>query len=283
MDRYLGEHPDIFMAPAKESNYFARDLYPGGVPCSDEHYASFFKDVADEPVVGESSVFYMLSETAAEALHAHNPDAKILIMLRDPVEVVASHHSQIVYETFETEESLERALAREPERRKQFDGRALKVSERVLLYRDVVKFSDQIGRFLKVFPREQVHIVIYDDVKRDLEGVYRGILGFLGVDPDFQPSFVVENANKEMRSESFGRFLRYTPNWVSMLTRIAVPRRSWRVKLRNKLKRMNTKFTARDPIPEAVRTNLAAELGPEVEKLSRLLDRDLGHWCAPVR
>ncbi|RMF12029.1 MAG: sulfotransferase [Alphaproteobacteria bacterium] len=280
MDRYLSEHPEIYMSPVKECNFFARDLYPSGVACSEEYYAGLFKDAGDEPVVGESSVFYMLSSEAAKAIHDHNPDARILIMLRDPVEVVASHHSQIVYETFETEKSLERALALEPERRKQFEGQALKVSQRVLLYRDIVKFSEQIERFLKVFPREQVHIVLYDDVKKDLPGVYRGILEFLGVDPDFKPSFVVENANKKMRSERFGKFLRQTPDWVSRLSRVILPRRSWRVKLREKLKRLNTRFTKRDPIPEQVRVSLATELWPEVEKLEKLLGRDLGHWCA---
>ncbi len=280
MDRYLGEHPAIYMSPAKESNFFARDLYPNGGGCTPERYAGFFKDLGDEPVVGESSVFYMLSHTAAEAIHAHNPKAKILIMLRDPVDVVASHHSQIVYETFETEKSLERALALEPERRKKAEGRAIEIPERVRFYRGVVKFADQIERFLNVFPRDQVHIVLYDDVRRDVGEVYRQILRFLGVDEDFEPSFVVENANKEMRSKSFAKFLRRTPNWVSLASRIVLPRRSWRIKLRHLLKRANTNFKPREPIPPALRTSLAAELRPEVEKLSTLLGRDLSHWCA---
>jgi len=279
MDRYLSEHPDIFMCPYKESNYFARDLYPHGGGCTEDQYRAFFQGVGNEAIVGESSVFYMLSEDAARAIHEFQPKAKILIMLRDPVELVESHHSQIVYETYETEKDLKRALDLEPERRKAANGKAVEIPERVRYYSDFVAFTAQIQRYLDHFPKDQVHVVLYDDVKRDLPGVYRGVLEFLGVDPDFEASFVVENANKKMRSESFGRFLRETPDWVSAAARILLPKNEWRMKMRGMLKRLNTNFKKRDPIPEDLQLKLARQFKPEAEKLGQMLGRDLSHWC----
>ncbi|GEQ96456.1 sulfotransferase [Iodidimonas gelatinilytica] len=281
MDTYLAQHPQIFMSPAKEPHHFAKDLYHGAMECSAERYFGLFKDVSDEPVVGESSVFYLLSKTAAAAIRAYQPDARILIMLRDPIDVIASHHSQIVYEAFEQETDLETALALENERKANFNEARADYRERVLHYRDVVAFSEQIERFFEHFPREQIHIVFYEDVRADLAGTYRGILKFLGVDPEFHPNFQVENANKRARSAKITNFLRYTPDWVSAFSRLLLPKREWRVAVKDRIKRFNTQFQPRPPMPDHVHNQLAADLALEVEKLGALLGRDLSHWCKP--
>ncbi len=279
MDTYLAAHPDIYMSPRKEMHFFARDLRPDPDGVVAERYRRAFSGVAAERIVGESSVFYMLSEVAAREIAAFQPQAKILIMLRDPIEVIASHHSQIVYEGYETETDLARALALEESRRAAHAGRALTIPEKVLHYRDVVRFADQIERFHAHFPRDQVHIVLFDDVRRDLPGVYEGVLRFLGVDPGFRPEFEVRNANKEVRNRAFHSFLRQTPDWVTRSARILLPSQAVRDRLRSRLKRLNTRFTRRSPMPSELRQRLAVDLRPEVEHLERLLDRDLSHWC----
>ncbi len=279
MDSYLAAHPEIFMAKSKESHYFADDLYPPDIRCPRSRYFGFFESVTTEKIVGESSVFYMLSQTAAKRIHAHQPDSKILFMLRDPMEVIVSHHSQIVFEGLETEKDFSKALALEHERRATHDNKHITYRERVLHYRDIVRFSEQIERFMAVFPPNQLHFVFYDDVREDLPGTYAGILRFLGVDDSFQPEFTVKNANKELRSKRFGAFLRETPDWVTALSRVILPTEGLRYKARMKLKRINTSFKPRPPLPVDLRYSLMQELQPEVTRLSKLLDRDLSHWC----
>lgn len=280
MDSYLAAHPEIFMAEAKESHYFADDLYPPNIGCPRERYFGFFDSVTNEKVIGESSVFYMLSKTAAKRIHTHQPDAKILFMLRDPIDVIVSHHSQIVFEGIETEKDFSKALALEDKRRAEHDKGPITYRERVLHYHDIVRFSEQIERFMAVFPPEQLHFIFYDDIKKDLPGTYASVLKFLGVDDSFQPEFTIKNANKELRSKRFGAFLRETPNWVTALSRILLPTEELRYKARMKLKRLNTSFKPRPPLPAAVRYKLAQDLKPEVSRLSALLDRDMSHWCA---
>ncbi|MFQ5346625.1 MAG: sulfotransferase [Rhodothalassiaceae bacterium] len=279
MDAYLAAHPDIYMAPYKEMHLFARDLKPDPDGRLAARYRSAFEAVADEAVVGESSVFYMLSEVAAREIAAFQPRAKILIMLRDPIDVIASHHSQIVYEGHESEKDIARALSLEAKRRASHRGRALTIAEKVLHYRDVVRFAAQIERFLAHFPREQVHIVLYDDVRRDLPAAYEGILRFLGVDPAFRPDFEVRNANKVVRSRAMRRFLRQTPEWFTRTARFLLPRRHVRHRLRARLEQLNARFTERRPPSPELRAGLANELRSEVERLERLRDRDLSHWC----
>lgn len=279
MDKYLSEHPEIYMAPDKEPHFFSRDLYPPEIGLSPEQYASLFKDAKDEPIVGESSVFYMLSEDAARAIHAHDPAARILIMLRNPVDTVISHHSQIVFEGLEDETDLAVAWSLEAQRRIADAGKALTFEDRVRYYREVVNFPGQIERFLEIFPRSQIHFVIFDDLKADVAGEYKKVLRFLGVAEDFQPSFSVENANKKIRSPFLRDFLRYTPDWATRMSRVLLPSQRLRTATKKTLKNLNTKFVPRAEVDAAVRKQLAEDLKADVDKLSALLERDLSSWA----
>lgn len=279
MDWYLSQHPDVFMANEKETHFFADDLFPPSTKCSWEKYNSFFDAAGHESIIGESSVFYLMSQTAAQAIHDFAPDAKILIMLRNPIDLIASHHSQIVYEGYEQETSLERALALEPSRRAAHGDDTVGILEKVKHYRDVVAFTDQINRYLTVFPTRQVHIVLYDDIIADVADVYRDVLQFLEIDPTFQPKFVVQNANKVTRNARLQDFIVNTPDWGTRVGRLILPARGLRKGVKRVFKRFNTRYVKRETMPPALREQLAAELRPEVSRLSTLLDRDLTHWC----
>ena len=76
---YLGQHPQIFMAKVKENNHFATDLLPLTDPYrSEARYSAMFKHAGSKKIVGESSVYYMLSKMAAQNIYRFNPDAKTL-------------------------------------------------------------------------------------------------------------------------------------------------------------------------------------------------------------
>src|SRR5258706_10449866 len=92
MNDYLGQHPDIYMAP-KELHYFGADLKIKD-KISESAYLQYFKNAGNKKILGEASVWYLFSGTAAKEIKNFSPDAKILIMLRNPVEVVYSLHSQ---------------------------------------------------------------------------------------------------------------------------------------------------------------------------------------------
>jgi hypothetical protein len=278
MDRYLAQHPDVFMASWKEPHYFAGDLYPPGETFGWEAYRNLFAEAGDERIVGESSVFYLLSRKAAHEIRAFRPDAKILVMLRNPIDLLSSHHSQLVYEGFEEIQDFATALAREPIRKAE-DGPSPVYYRRVRHYRDVAALGTQLAQILEVFPREQVHVVIHDDLIQDTLCEYRKVLSFLGVDPEFAPDLSVRNPNKAPRNAALRDFLRNTPDWVTATSRVLLPSRQLRIEVKRALKRANTRVQPRAEVPEQVREQLAQELRPEVERLSALLDRDLTHWC----
>ena len=211
MDAYLSQHPDIYMA-RKELHYFAGDLLPQNDKMRDfNNYQKCFLAAKNETMLGESSVFYLFSREAANNIYQFNQNAKIIIQLRNPVDVLASHHSQLLYVGGENITDLRAALNAEPLRKtgegppKEFRFRT------VLFYREMVKFSEQIERFLERFGRDQIHIVIFDDLVGDTLGCFRGTIRFLGVDPNFEPEFSVINANKRIRSRLLRNFVADPP------------------------------------------------------------------------
>ena len=149
---------------------------------------------------------------------------------------------------------------------------------KILHYRDVVRFSEQVARFLNIFDRRLVHIILFDHFKKDTASVYRQTLEFLGVNPEFQPSFDVVNPNKVARSPMISRLTGSPPKWLYATARTLLPK-SLRSKFRRSLVKLNTQFVPREPMSHDMRRELQIELRPEIERLSEVISRDLSSWC----
>lgn len=279
MYRYLQTHPDIFMPEKKEPHFFGRDLDHLPVDVTKESaYLALFSEVKNEHRVGEASVWYLFSKTAAEEIKAFAPDGRIIIMLRNPVEMVYSLYQQLVIAGSETLPSLEEALAAEPDRRA---GHRVPLSVRrrhALYYSEIVRFAEQTQRYLRVFGREAVHVIIFDDFRADTAAVYRATLGFLGVDPEVSADFATINESKRIRS----RPLHFGYSILGTVAMRRLPPTAWNLFERYVMGvfwGLNTYRAPRPPLDRKLRAQLQKQFQPEVEQLSVLLDRDLTHWC----
>jgi hypothetical protein len=175
-------------------------------------------------------------------------------------------------------EELTAALAAEEDRKR--GGRIPKRCALInwLFYRDMVRFADQVRRYFVVFGRERVRVIIYDDFKADTPGSFRDTLRFLDVDPDFAPdSFEIVNPSAVVRSPLFRSLLRH-PRVRFTLGRALLPSKWLRRRLGERLHRLNERRAAKSPMDVSLRRELQAELAPEVERLSDLLERDLSFW-----
>jgi hypothetical protein len=280
MMTYLGKHPEIFMVNDVEPHFFGTDLHRPTYIRDERSYQSLFNEAKDEKRVGEKSVGYLYSKRAAVEIKEYQPSAKIIIMLRNPVDVLYSRHSRRVYFGNEDIFDFEAALDAEEDRRQGLQlpkGVGLREAWR-LLYRDRVKFVEQVQRYLDTFGRENVHIIIFDDFINDTASVYRDTLRFLDVNPDFQPEFQKLNIDRHVRSEGIHSFLKRPPKAVRSFVKTVTPFRL-RQRVVNVLLSLNTKHEPRPPLPQKLRSQLQAEFLPEVEQLSKLLGRDLTHWC----
>src|SRR5712692_7209004 len=94
---YLRQHPDVFLPEKKEPHYFNIDMTSGGAIRNEKDYAALFAGALDETRVGEASVYYLSSACAPFEIKKDCPTAKIIIMLRNPVDVMyALHAHQVV-------------------------------------------------------------------------------------------------------------------------------------------------------------------------------------------
>lgn len=281
MHRYLAQHPEIFMYPGPwEPQYFATDIKFSWFPqMTEKDYLKLFSEARDERLLGEKSTAYLASEVAAAKIHEFSPDAFIIAMLRNPVDMIYSLHSQLILMGFETISDFHEALTTETERLvPQHNGHpgALNVTSGV--YWNSVRFAEQLQRYFDVFGKDKVHVVIFDDLRRDTAAVYRDTLRFLQVeDVDFRPDLSVVNANKRHRSE----FIRRPPSFARAIARGLMPK-SMRQKLRRKLADINISHKPRPPMDPNLQSELRQTFAPQVEQLSRLLGRDLSHWCKPA-
>jgi sulfotransferase family protein len=279
LHEYLSRHPEIFMSRVKEPGYFASDLV-----LSRRHfvglddYLALFSEAGEAKRIGESSTNYLRSNRAAEEICAFNPESVIIAMVRNPIDVMHSFHSQLLYQGEEDIEDFEAALAAEPARTRiaaRPNGSPIPDS---VLYRKVVLFAEQIERYLHRFGRDNVHVIVHDDFVRDTAREYERVLQFLSVDSTFGPSaFTVVNPNKKPRSATVHRFLVHPPAGAQAVVRTVVPERA-RAVMSGRIRRLNTAHERRTPMPAELRKRLARELAPEVDRLGALLERDLSHW-----
>jgi hypothetical protein len=279
MYTYLKSHPEVFFPERKEPHFFGSDLEFHNQPrITFDEYVGIFSDARADQILGDASVFYLLSETAAEELKAYNPDAKIVIMLRNPVDVMHSFHSQRLFNGTEDINSFPEAVAAAPERRA---GKRMppRIGLRQgLFYQDLVGFADQVQRYFDTFPRAQVHVILYEDLLNDLPGCYEKTCKFLGIDTANKPGFQAVNSNKVIRYRWLRDILKSKPRILTVAGRLLVPSSSIRKSLRNAAAEMNMVTKPRVPMDPDVRSRLLRELDPSIAKLEQLLGRDLGAW-----
>lgn len=277
MYEYLRSHPDIFMPEWKEPHFFAPDLSPDEEFIRDgETYLELFAGAGEATRRGEASTWYLHSREAADGIRAFEPDARIIIMLRDPVEMIASLHRKNLYHGLEELEDLEEALEAETARAR---GERLPDPagfRECLQYREAARYADGVARFLDGFPPGAVRILLFEDFVTDPGRTYGQVLRFLGVPDDGRSSFDTHNRNRRVRSEVVRRLLRRPPKLLRILAGALPAWLRWRGG--GFLRRANTVVEARSaPDPRIVR-RLREELAPDVRRLEELIGRDLSTW-----
>jgi hypothetical protein len=277
LNDYLRQHPGLFIPERKELHYFGSDLqFTKTVRPTQEEYLAHFSLAQPGQIAGEASVWYLFSQSAAKEIQDFSPVAKIIIMLRSPADMLYSLHSQYLFESNEDLADFAAALAAEEDRSQ---GRRLPPGSNYregLLYRRVARFAEQVSRYLDVFPREQVHIIDFDDFTRDTPRVFVEVLDFLGVDSTFRCEFEVSNPNKQIKIPSLHNFLN-NPGPIAILLGRLVPK-SLRRSLISRLKKANSPAAPRPPLSPELRAQLNREFAPEVEQLGKLMGKDFSNW-----
>jgi len=280
---YLLEHPDVYAPGTWEFNFLNGDLTWISEPPirSEEEYLSHFQTDDDYRRVGEKSAFYLYSERAPNRIYNLNPKAKIICIFRDPVEVMWSLYRYHLQAQRENITSFERALEAEGDRKEgcRIPEQANFVED--LLYRNVVRYTDQLERYLGIFGREAIHVILFRDLVNYTDRVYKEVLRFLEVEPISLDSYKPHNTSPDVVGTVVRRLLGKYPVVQSAL-RTVFPSR-----VKEGIKKLLGGISGGEPIGEKkmrseTRVMLNKEFRSEAERLEELLGRDLSHWCVPV-
>ncbi|MES1216011.1 MAG: sulfotransferase, partial [Bacteroidota bacterium] len=273
MNDYLDQHPDIFMAP-KEIHFFGQDLKTR-VKISEAEYLQNFQAAGDSKIIGEASVWYLYSTTSAEEIKQFSPEAKILIMLRNPVEVIQSLHSQNLFDGNEDVLDFEKAISLDEKRkRREHLSDSLDFFE-MPTYRDTALFSKQVERYLKVFGKSNVHIILYDDFKADPQKMFKETLQFLGVSDFANIQFNVVNPNKQIQNFYLHRLVKKPPQNLKKIARIIIPSRKLRHSVMTNFFKWNIKKEKRKKANTEVVEELKEYFAVDINLLSKIIERDL--------
>jgi Sulfotransferase family len=284
---YLHQHPQVYMSPIKEPTFFGaedalRGQYGddvrrqvvrdhdavrqyvgggggGGGALEWEDYLKLFGGVRDEIAVGESSVRYFRLAAAAGTIRSRLPDARLIFMLRDPVDRVHSRYLGNGWRDAHLAFGDWFRAARAPG----------SLWEPVI---DGGRYATHLQRFLAVFPREQMRLYLYDDYRADPQAVLRDIFAFLRVDPSL-PIDMSHRHNEAVvpRSTTLQR-LRHrvfgtgpAPQWLPGTARRA-------------LRRLYYRRPPHVAMPAADRQLVVDYYRDEVVRTGDLIGRDLSAW-----
>ncbi len=252
----LYEHPQIYMPPEKEISFF--NYYYSKGP---EWYTNCFRACGPDQLAGEISPDYLCTMEAAERIYNWNPELKFIISLRNPVERAVS-----AYRYFVNRGDIPR--------HKSFNE---VVSDRPGFVKRGF-YHEQIWHYLKYFSKEQILILIYEDIASDPYQFIQHIYRFLGVDPSFRPSVAQQKINVSQISPRHRLLYTLGRMVAKSLRGIRMDHVVWKI-TRSRLATLAQPLYARtveiQPLSRAQRLELQKLFTPDVQALENLLQRDL--------
>jgi len=276
----LNQHPDVFMSPIKETEFFwaygerVNFEGPGVVWIKNriiidlEDYEKLFDRVSTETAIGESSARYMSHPRSAQLIHQFIPEAKLIASLRQPADRAFSAFVQARRDGIEPCEDFSEALTQE--------RNGLRNSWTKGGYLNRGFYYVELKRYLKYFHRDQMHISLFEDLSAHTEQVFSSIFKFLNVDDKFVPDASrPHNASGIIRNPLI-RFLWTRSGNIRVALRSVIDER-----VRHNMFEWLIRDLKKVDFPPELRIELTEYYREDIEKLQGLIDRDLSHWLEP--
>ena len=277
---WLRSHPDVFMPTVKEPHYFCYD-FEGlrRFPTEAEYLDLFAPATSEHKIIGEATSRYLYSREAVPAIREFSPGAKLIVMLRNPIELVHSLHAQLLYQYTEDATDFWTAwrLQRDRKLGLLIPPRCPCVNE--LFYGDVASLGEQMQRMYEWVPRSDCHVILYDDFKKNPLLSYLQTLDFLDLKDDGRKSFAKINPHKKYRSELLAKMIVDPPYPLSSIKSGLKQTFGWKeTQIGRWVYAKMTVPTERAPMHPQIHSQLSAFFHDDIQLLSGLLGRDLSHW-----
>ena len=264
----IGDHPELCMSEPKEVHFFNDRLafrtnilkpnYKKGI----DWYRKYFNHCAPGSIKGEITPRYFTDPVVPERIKALNPNVKILVCIRNPVDRIYSHYHFAKSFLQKEDRPMLQAVMEEPE------------------YLDMSMYHHNISMYLEHFPREQFFFVWFEDIRNRPEQLLSELYAFLGVNPDYRPKGMVEKSNPARRSryawlQSGIRRLHYFMVSIGLSGTIRWLKRAG---MKDLVMWFNSKPIKKEPMPPEAKAYIIDKVREDVSQLEKLLNRDLSHW-----
>lgn len=272
---YLVQHPTVFIPEKKELHFFGSDLHYSVPRITSEEYHSYFPRSEKNKLKGDCSVSYLLSKNAAQEILEYNSEAKIIIIVRDPVQMLVSLHAELVYDGMEKETDLQKALELEPQRRK---GNSLpkvySIPKEFLFYSESVALFTQIQRYYSVIKKENIKLIQQEELRTQPKETLLALCDFLGIKAfEFSEKKSV-NPRKKVRFTKLNYLQNQLGERGKSFFRKAIPSKRLRKLIFHKIWALNSTENKTTEIDDDLQKKLSLQLKPEIEGLEQLLKTD---------
>lgn len=254
----LSDHPEVAVLPGKEIDFFSYYFNFGY-----EWYETQVGDVGAVKIIGEVSPSYFAdSSDTPERVYSYNPEMRIVLSLRDPIERAYSNHLNEVKLGHVTSKNyeFEKGLTNNP------------------MYLEQSRYGQQLARWLSVFPIEQILVVFQEDIRDDPFQQARNLYHFLGIDVSHKSWFLEKKVNesrivKNTRIDSYLKILGNFGRSVGAGALVEVVRKNDFVcSVRHTHNQLDLRQVV-PPMREETRAHLLNMLADDMHKLSHQLNR----------
>jgi len=274
---YLSDHPQVFMSPVKETNYFAFGLGDDGKPLygdPDLHrfpvqtsaaYEELFSGAGEALAVGEASPIYLECPQSAARIREALPTARIICGLREPVDRAYSDYLMFL---------RTRGRRLDPDRDLTAASDWARPDSH---WMQISRYHEALSRYFDLFPREQIHVFLFEDLRADSLGCVRDIYRSVGVYPGFAPDLETpHNVGGMPSSRTLEKV--FTSGSVRKAVEPWIPQRAADVARRLRTKNLKKA----PPLPKELKAELSRHFRDDIGKTSELIRRNLDHWLRPA-
>jgi len=272
---YLQQHPQIYMTPTKETNFFAFEgeninfQGTGDEALKDfsitdlNTYQGQFAGVSQEIAIGEACPSYLYYPQAATRIKTYIPDSRLIVILRNPVERAYANFLHTVRDDRETHTDF--ALALQDEEKRIADN-----WEWFWHYIQVGFYGQQLQQYYENFAPSQIKVYLYEDLKENAIATLQDIFGWLEVDPNFVPDMAVRPNKSGMPKNQLLHRILTKPNPLKTLLKPLFP-----AKMRQKIQHQNLNTPQ---MSQEVKQHLLNLYHTDILRCQDLIQRDLSPW-----
>ncbi|HKZ33967.1 MAG TPA: sulfotransferase [Candidatus Nanoarchaeia archaeon] len=258
---WLKQHPDVFMSEVKGPNFFGEEPNPAFKEFhkNEKKYLSLFAKAGNKKILGEAS-HYFWSETAPKEIKKFNPEAKIIILLRHPMEIAYSYYKNgDIPNNIPFEESIN-----------------LNTEDLKKMW-EKLKFSRNLKNYLDAFGKKNVNIIFLDEMEKNPEKVYSVLCDFLRIDNRHPIKFEIHNKSRDLKNKWFLWVLEKLPTGFKLFLKSIIPKGKI-----NKMRKSAINFTTQRQRKYSLKPDIRKKLNNRFKKeilvTGKFIGKDLSHW-----